>query len=256
MIQSIDHIVILVTNLEQAIDDYTALGFRVMPGGEHTGGLSHNALIAFEDGSYLELIAFRGPIPPDHLFYREGVTEGLITYALLPTDIEADVAAARTRGLNYEGPRPGGRLKPDGTRIEWQIATPSSYDLPFLCGDVTPRDLRVPTGNAQKHENGVTGINTLTLCVKNLRESIQKYSALLGEDPYRSFQGEPDHSSKRVARFRVGESGIMLNSPGTPGKVREGANALGLQSSSAHLLNLDQSRTHGVPLLLVPKSKE
>src|SRR6478609_6732034 len=155
MITSIDHIVILVHYLESALRDYSALGFTVVPGGEHAGGASRNALVAFSDGSYLELIAFTDNVVPEsHPFYRPTNREGLVTYALLPTDIEADIQAARGRGLLLYGPFPGGRLRPDGHRIEWQTARPLTNDLPFLCGDVTPRDLRVPSGSAHEHENG------------------------------------------------------------------------------------------------------
>ena len=65
MISAIDHIVILVHDLEAAVRDYTALGFTVVPGGEHADGRSRNALIAFADGSYLELIAFKDNLVPE-----------------------------------------------------------------------------------------------------------------------------------------------------------------------------------------------
>jgi len=51
---SFDHAVIVVPELEQAIENFTALGFSV-----HRGGSSkpaHNALIYFSDGTYIELI--------------------------------------------------------------------------------------------------------------------------------------------------------------------------------------------------------
>ncbi|MFW6075058.1 MAG: VOC family protein, partial [Chloroflexota bacterium] len=38
MIQGIDHLVILVDELERAIQDYTSLGFTVVPGGKHPRG--------------------------------------------------------------------------------------------------------------------------------------------------------------------------------------------------------------------------
>ena len=56
MIRQIDHIVILVNELEQAIADYTGLGFTVVRGGDHPGGATHNALVVFADGAYFELI--------------------------------------------------------------------------------------------------------------------------------------------------------------------------------------------------------
>ncbi len=63
MIKGIDHVVILVKDLAQATADYTELGFTVVPGGEHSDGASHNALIAFADGSYIELFAFKREAP-------------------------------------------------------------------------------------------------------------------------------------------------------------------------------------------------
>ena len=62
MITGIDHIVILVADLDRAQAEYAAAGFTVVPGGEHAGGLTHNALVAFADGTYLELLAFRRPL--------------------------------------------------------------------------------------------------------------------------------------------------------------------------------------------------
>src|SRR5712691_6594820 len=105
MISAIDHIVILVHDLDRAVRDYMALGFTVVPGGEHADGRSRNALIAFADGAYLELIAFKDNIVPEtHHFYRPNSPEGLVTYALLPTDVDADIQAARARGLDLDGP--------------------------------------------------------------------------------------------------------------------------------------------------------
>ena len=54
----LDHLVILVHDLGWATRDYEGLGFRVTSGGEHADGLTHNALIPFVDGTYVELVAF------------------------------------------------------------------------------------------------------------------------------------------------------------------------------------------------------
>ena len=67
MLQGIDHLVVVVPDLDTAIANYTALGFTVVPGGRHPIG-SHNALIAFEDGAYIELLAFYAP-NPGHRWY-------------------------------------------------------------------------------------------------------------------------------------------------------------------------------------------
>jgi hypothetical protein len=82
---SLDHVVIAVRDLDRTIADYTALGFTVTVGGEHTGGASHNALIVFADGAYIELIAFKRP-NPEFRWWRvlDEAGDGFVDYALLP----------------------------------------------------------------------------------------------------------------------------------------------------------------------------
>ncbi|HLX04168.1 MAG TPA: VOC family protein [Candidatus Binatus sp.] len=60
MFTGIDHVVIVVQELESAVASYSRAGFTVVRGGKHPIG-THNALIAFADGSYFELIAFLKP---------------------------------------------------------------------------------------------------------------------------------------------------------------------------------------------------
>src|SRR5262245_4544733 len=211
MIRAIDHIVILVRDLAAAVADYTALGFTVTPGGEHTGGATHNALVIFADDTYLELIAFKRPAPDHHWYRHVALGEGLIDFALLPTAIEADLAAARERGLTLEGPFAGGRTRPDGQQVAWQTARALTPDLPFLCGDVTPRALRVPDGAARLHANGVSGIAGLTVAVADLGASVTRYRALLGaverETALSSMQGA------RAVSFGLDASAITLVMP-------------------------------------------
>ncbi len=206
MLQSIDHIVILVKDLVQAQADYTALGFVVVPGGEHSDGTTHNALVSFADGTYLELIAFKKPNPDHHWWQYEARGEGLIDFALLPDDITAEVTAIRRCGLDLQGPFPGGRVRPDGQQISWQTAMATTRDLPFLCADVTPRELRVPGGDAWTHFNGVSGVARLGIVVSNLTESLSRYQALLGSPPQAQNQaGE--------ATFTIGAAAVVLTEP-------------------------------------------
>lgn len=185
----IDHIVILVKDLAQASADYAQLGFTVTPGGEHTGGATHNALIAFTDGTYFELIAFKGSIPPTQ--HRWGARlaqgEGIIDYALASDDVEAEVAAPTPRGLPTHGPVDMGRVRPDGQRIAWRIVSASmpgrnggQSALPFMIEDVTPRPLRVPGDGAMRHALAVTHVVGLTLVVADLTRSAGALAALLG----------------------------------------------------------------------------
>jgi catechol 2,3-dioxygenase-like lactoylglutathione lyase family enzyme len=233
MIKGIDHVVILVRDLDQAVANYKELGFNVTPGGEHTDGATHNALVAFADGSYLELIAFKRAAP-EHRWWRHALnvardSEGLIDFALLPTAIESDIAAARQRGLDYKGPFPGGRQRPDGVEIRWQTGQPTTSDLPFLCGDITPRTLRVPSGPAWVHPNGITGIDTLVVLVRDVEESAGRYQALLGSEPHDLTGDELDAVKKaggqefaNFKEFALGPSKIILAASANPkGEIDE-----------------------------------
>ena len=178
---SLDHVVILVDELEAAIAHYSALGFTVQRGGTHADGATHNALVGFADGSYLELIAFLRRAP-EHRWWRYALAgyQGFVDFALLPQDTGEVIRAAQARGLAYEGPTEGGRLRLDGQRLVWQTGTPPTVELPFLCGDVTPRALRVVEGDVRVHANGVTGVASLSVVVRDLDASLARYGALLG----------------------------------------------------------------------------
>jgi catechol 2,3-dioxygenase-like lactoylglutathione lyase family enzyme len=216
----LDHIVIAVHDLERTIADYGALGFHVLRGGDHPGRATHNALVVFGDGSYLELIAWREPSPTERwwqLLQKHG--EGIVDFALLPRDTATTVADAKARGLALEGPLDGGRVRPDGERLRWQTARATSADLPFLCGDLTPRALRVPEGDVRVHANGVLGVASLAVAVRDLDATLARYRALLGSsvsDDADTHIGEPvavPGSNVRVAVIALGQSVLVLSSP-------------------------------------------
>lgn len=216
MIKGIDHVVILVADLDRAVADYAELGFTVTPGGEHTGGATHNALVAFADGSYFELIAFKQPAPGHRWFDQLAAGEGIIDFALLPGAIEQDLAAARARGVAIDGPSPLGRVRPDGQRVDWFLGTPQTTDLPFLCADVTPRALRVPEGDTRIHPNGVTGIAAITVAISDLQASVARYYGLLAETTGTVRSPQIDIVAGlgvQIARFTLQGVQIVLASP-------------------------------------------
>ncbi|HEX2914164.1 MAG TPA: VOC family protein [Chloroflexia bacterium] len=211
MIRRVDHVVILVNDLAAASNDYTNLGFNVIPGGEHADGATHNALVAFADGSYLELIAFKQPAEQHRWWRYTSVGEGFVDFALLPESIESDMAEAQSRGLPLAGPAAGGRARPDGQQIQWQLGTPTTTDLPFLCADVTDRSLRVPAGEAVIHANGANGMAALTVVVGDLEASVTRYRALLGLEP--ATMPSPDASVPRTVSFILDDTRLILAQP-------------------------------------------
>lgn len=109
MIQAIDHLVILVSDLAEAIEDYEALGFHVAPGGEHTDGATHNALISFADGTYLELLAFRRDAPTHRWWRHTASGEGLIDFACCPAPLSLMWPPPRPVAYPWSVPSPAAR---------------------------------------------------------------------------------------------------------------------------------------------------
>ena len=206
----LDHIVIAVHDLAQAIADYEALGFTVTPGGQHPGRTSHNALVVFADGAYLELIAWQGPAPEERWWrdlQQHG--EGLVDFALLPDDTVAVAEAARARGLDVV-PRDGARRRPDGRELQWQTARHATPDVPFLCGDITPREWRVPEGPVRTHANGATGVASLSVAVADLEVTLQRYRALLGPQADIGTPFVLTQSGVRLAQVQIGGTSLVL----------------------------------------------
>ena len=183
MFKGIDHLVIVVNDLDQAANDYRRLGFTVVPGGKHPAG-SHNALIAFTDGSYLEIISFYREAT-DHRWWnplKQG--ERLVDYCMQTDDLAGDTRRLRECGVAINDPVPWSRIRPDGYELEWMLslATGSHRGFaPFLIQDVTAREERIP--RQSEHENGAVGIGTLTLAVEDLSKIDHWYQTILGIPP-------------------------------------------------------------------------
>jgi catechol 2,3-dioxygenase-like lactoylglutathione lyase family enzyme len=260
MIRGIDHVVIAVRDLETASAAYRRLGFTVTPGGEHTGGATHNALISFADGAYFELIAFTEPDrEQDHKWWgRLSRGEGTVDVALLSDDLGGDAERLRAAGVTVNGPIAGGRTRPDGQRIAWRMLTLAAGDvpLPFVIEDVTARELRVPTGVAVEHPIASPCVAGVVVLVPDLDGAAPLYALLLGTP------GESSASQiagvRRARRFAVGPHWIELAEPETDaGPLREQIAERGpapyqtvLRVRSAPVDRLPESKAHGARISL------
>ncbi len=262
---SLDHIVILVDELEAAITHYEALGFTVQRGGTHADGATHNALVGFADGSYLELIAFLRRAPEHRWWhYAERGHQGFVDFALLPHDTGEVVRAAQARGLAYLGPIEGGRVRLDGQRLVWQTGTPPTVELPFLCGDVTPRALRVVDGQVRVHPNGVAGVASLSVVVRDLDASLARYVALLGSQIAQGVRPlAVPGLGQRQALLPLGPTTLVLVEPGADAAeasplrrmlATRGEGVLGLAlagPAGVAIRTLPLARTHGAAFDIV-----
>ncbi len=206
----LDHIIVAVRDLDQAMDDYRALGFTVFFGGQHAGGKTHNALVCLADGSYIEIIAPTDPAnPPDDSPYL-GPGRGFAGYALLTDDIDAQARTLKAQGFPIVGPLPGGRKRADGQLLAWRTLFLRGSLSPFLIVDETPRVLRVPD-DADKlaHANGAAGIRELVVAVPDPTAATERYTAIFGQSP----EAGPAMDGAETRCFRLDGCQIVIAAP-------------------------------------------
>ncbi len=223
---------IFVEDLDAAIAGFGELGFQVTPGGTHAGGLTENALILLSDGTYIELLGFTVTLRTlqqverrtalDHRFAPRGLAgEGFRDFACGTTTLQHAVDHARAAGVEVEGPFPGGRTRPDGTELAWQLALPTDDVLPFLIEDVTDRALRVPGGDATRHPNGASGIAELVIRVDDAEAAAERYARLLNLESVTRADGAAFHLANATVTLtqchaRSFPNKIRLHAPAGP----------------------------------------
>ncbi|OJD35410.1 glyoxalase bleomycin resistance protein dioxygenase superfamily [Diplodia corticola] len=194
----LDHIIILLPHRD-LLDPppWITSNFTLSPGGRHADGKTENKLIVFQDGTYIELIAFIDDSPA----YKDGhwwgdKRYGVIDWALTSSDVQ-DVSRVSARldewrgkqrdgGLTafaYTRPQPGGRRRPDGQEIAWFVTFPEGVRrgvAPFWCHDVTARGLRV-SASAQGllHPCGALGVSNIAVQTPDSARLHGAYDAIL-----------------------------------------------------------------------------
>jgi len=192
--------------------------FTIHPGGTHADGLTANVLIPLADNSYIEIIWFLPSAPADsirdHWWGSDADRKGWADWCL--TTFGEDAGARENwEGVNsvgkgekgekkknvYARPIRGGRKRPDGVSVEWDVTFPLVVDkkgdeegeaeevnvrngqalrglLPFFCHDVTPRHVRVPAySTAQPHPCGALAVLSLTVLVRDM-EMFNRFRAI------------------------------------------------------------------------------
>lgn len=256
MLTAIDHLVIVVRDLEKASDDYRALGFTVVPGGRHPGVGTHNSLIAFADTSYMELIAFYEP-RADHRWWvplqRGG---GFVDFCLQTDDLHGSVQALRSAGVDIGDPQPRERMRPDGVEVRWRFALARGAHrgvAPFVIAEVTPRDMRVPSEHA--HANGVAGIRAVTVAVRDVAAVRRWYARALGQPGDDVSRPDVDGTG---TRFTIGPHTFDFIAPAhergplVEWLAQHGSSpyAFTLTTGRGTPRGLDPSRTHGARITL------
>lgn len=225
MINGLDHAIIAVRDLDRASEQLQrALGLTVIPGGEHPGVGTHNAVARFGT-EYIELISVRYPEEAAASergrvllqFLKE--KEGLFGFALGSDDLQMDVGEAVSRGLHLEGPFRGSRRRPDGTGMTWRTARlaedPWGRRIPFLIQHDTPIQERRSLVPPEGHPLNCSGIPMVSVAVSDLDTSVEAYRRLLGCPP--DLVEEVPALPARRARFQVASLKLDLLQPQAEG---------------------------------------
>jgi hypothetical protein len=134
----LDHILLGCNDLDRGIafvEEHT--GVRAAFGGVHPGRGTRNALLSLGERHYLEIIA---PDPqqagaPDTRNLRKLAEPRLVGWAAHPGDISQFAAHLRSAGIDFEGPTPGSRKRPDGRLLQWKTLNLKNDEqgvLPFF----------------------------------------------------------------------------------------------------------------------------
>lgn len=120
----VDHFVLAAPDLQRACDDFEATtGVRPAFGGAHAGRGTHNALVAFENGSYLEIIA---PDPAQQATSMSQPMALLARPTLMHWAVRCSGTAALSQRLRELGWAPTeiqrmSRTPPNAAKLEWEL---------------------------------------------------------------------------------------------------------------------------------------
>jgi hypothetical protein len=129
-VANIDHVILGVADLNQAMDTFEKLtGVRPAYGGKHPTG-THNALVSLGDKTYLEIIAVQPGSPaPSHLpdlSNMKALTP--IGWAVTSSNPTNTRERLRLAGFGLRDWSPGSRVTPAGSALSWKTFT---FDEPF-----------------------------------------------------------------------------------------------------------------------------
>jgi len=189
-LQGIDHVVVLVRDLDKARHAYARMGFTLTPRGFHTLGSQNHCLMFGND--YVELLAVPRPHPAMQYFtdfLARG--EGLGAIALATDDAGGLHASFAADGIAADAPldfsRPVEGLSDARFRIVQLPPDLSPGCRMFACQHFT-RDVVWRT-EYQRHPNGATEIAAVAVVAEDPEAAAASYGKLLAARPQEIEEG-------------------------------------------------------------------
>jgi catechol 2,3-dioxygenase-like lactoylglutathione lyase family enzyme len=191
----LDHVALVVPDLDLAAETYRRLGFRLTPKSSHKGALptggvgpwgTGNHCAMFAEG-YFEILGVTDPsLPHDHVARRLARYAGLHLIAFGTADAAAASAALQARGVpGIADPIYVGRDVPfgEGTRPGRFAITyldEERYrEADFIIIEQQTRDV-LWQPELLKHPNGVTALRSVTVVSDRPRETMERLTPVLG----------------------------------------------------------------------------
>jgi glyoxalase-like protein len=126
ILSRIDHLVYAAPNLAAGVEQVEKLlGVKAVPGGQHPGAGTRNALIRLGELTYLEIIGPDPDQPEPAQPRRFGIDQlkapRLVTWAAKGEDLEALITNAKSKGIDLGQVQSGSRRRPDGVLLSWRL---------------------------------------------------------------------------------------------------------------------------------------
>lgn len=269
-IQGIDHLVILVADLDAAAETYRRLGFTLSPRGVHSAHMgSANHTVMLQD-DYFELLAVTRPTPANETWRtRLAAGEGIWATALKTDDADGMAEEMRALGvpvgdaLAFSRPveRPDGGTVEAAFRIAPITEPGTARDGLFACQHLTRAAVWRP--ELMAHANGALGLAAIDGVAEDPARAAAEIAPLFDATPSVAADGaarlDAGGVAVRIARDPAGAAGWPLRFVGLTLAVSDIAQteaALGPVpfTRAGPGLRVAPDRAHGVALSFTPRA--
>jgi hypothetical protein len=187
----IDHVIVAGRDLKAMQAALAAVGLASEYGGPHTNHATEMSLTSFPDGSYLELLAMQpnadAKAVAAYVWAKQIESQpGPCAWVVRVKDFDGEIKRLREAGVKVDDAVRNGRVRPDGTRLEWEAAKigedPTGTFFPSLEHDFTPRQNRASlTGKPTTRDFG--GVAKVVIAVRDMDRAIQRFHQAYGVPP-------------------------------------------------------------------------